>query len=61
MGPIVAPVAVSTGLVLRGSIGAAVAIALVTTLLVRRRRHDRASAGLLLGIYAAFYIVLAPW
>ncbi len=57
-GPIMIPVAVSTDLVLRGSIAAAVAIGAVTVILGARRRHDPPSGLILIALYLAFYVVI---
>lgn len=57
-GPLIAPVAVTAGLVVRGSIAAAATIALVVVLLSVRRRHDRVSGFILVALYFAFYAVV---
>lgn len=57
-GPLLVPVAVTADLVVRGSIAAAVAIALVVVTLVTRRRHDKVSGVILLALYVAFYVVI---
>lgn len=57
-GPLIAPVAVTSGLVVSGSLAAAAAIALVTLLLAVRGRHDWRTAIPLLLMYAGFYVLL---
>ena len=56
IGPLIAPVAVTSSLVLQGSAIAAIAIALVVTLLVIRRRHDRITGVVLILIYLGLYL-----
>jgi cation:H+ antiporter len=58
VGPLVAPAAVSSRLAVVGSLYALVAVAVVGTVLVARRRHDRWSAGLCLLLYALAYVVV---
>ncbi len=61
-GPLIAPVAVTAGLVVRGSIAAALTIGLVVVLLSVRHRHDRVSGFALVALYFAFYAVaIAVW
>ena len=61
-GPLIAPVTVTAGLVVRGSIAAALTIGLVVVLLSVRRRHDRVSGFALVALYVAFYaVVIAVW
>jgi Ca2+/Na+ antiporter len=61
-GPLIAPVTVTAGLVVRGSIAAALTIGLVVVLLSVRRRHDRVSGFALVALYFAFYaVVIAVW
>lgn len=55
IGPLIAPVAVTTSLVLKGSAIAAGAVAIVTVLLVSRARHDRISGTVLVLLYLAIY------
>jgi cation:H+ antiporter len=57
-GPTVAPAAVTTRLAVVGSVYTLAAVAAVGALLVTRRRHDRASAVALIGLYALSYAVL---
>ncbi len=57
-GPLVAPVAVTSALAVRGSLAAMAVIGLVVILLVARERHDRRSGLVLLLLYAAFYPLL---
>lgn len=54
VGPLVAPVAVTSSLVVPGALWTALGLLVVTLVLVARRRHDRVSAGLFLVLYAAF-------
>jgi cation:H+ antiporter len=57
-GPLIAPAGVTTRLAVGGSLYTLVAVALVGVALARRRRHDRATAALLMAIYAISYVVL---
>ncbi len=57
-GPAVAPADVTTRLAVVGSVYTLGAIAAVGALLTVRRRHDRASAVVLIGLYALSYAVL---
>lgn len=57
VGPLIAPVAVTTALVVPGSLLAAFVITLVVVLLSLRRRHDRVSGATLLALYAVFYVL----
>ena len=57
-GPLVAPAAVTPRLAVVGSVYALVAVAIVGATLVVRRRHDRLSAGVCMGLYALAYVVL---
>ena len=54
-GPLIAPVSVTAGLVVTGSIAAAIVIALVVVVLSLRRRHDWVSGLVLLALYVGFY------
>lgn len=56
IGPLIAPVAVTTSLVLRGSAIAAIVVAVVMTVLAVRRRHDRMSGVLLILLYLGLYL-----
>ncbi|MHB1241820.1 MAG: sodium:calcium antiporter [Gaiellaceae bacterium] len=58
VGPIVAPAEVTPRLAVVGTIYALVAVAAVGTLLAVRRRHDRRSGAVLVGLYALAYVVL---
>ena len=58
VGPIVAPAAVTPRLAIVGSLYSLVAIGVVGALLAARRRHDRRSGFVLLGLYAFAYVVL---
>jgi cation:H+ antiporter len=57
-GPAVAPADVTARLAVVGSVYTLGAVAAVGAMLVLRRRHDRASAALLFGLYALSYAVL---
>lgn len=57
-GPVVAPADVTTRLAVIGSFYTLAAVAAVGALLGWRRRHDKASAIVLFGIYALSYVVL---
>ena len=57
-GPAVAPADVTTRLAVVGSLYTLVAVATVGAVLASRRRHDRASAAVLIGLYAFSYVVL---
>jgi cation:H+ antiporter len=58
IGPLVAPAAVTAGLALTGAIYTFVAVGAVGGLLGGRRRHDRRSMAVLLGLYFLAYVVL---
>lgn len=58
IGPLVAPAAVTAGLAVTASLYTLGAVGLVGLILVARRRHDRISGALLMGLYAASYVVL---
>jgi cation:H+ antiporter len=58
IGPIVAPAEVTPRLAVVGSLYALVAVGLVGALLGARRRHDRRSGAVLIGLYALAYVVL---
>jgi cation:H+ antiporter len=58
IGPLVQPAPVTTRLAVTASIYTAVAVAVVAVLLMARRRHDRVSAAVLMGLYALSYVVL---
>ena len=58
IGPLVAPAEVTARLAVTASLYTAAAVALVGLLLVLRRRHDRWSARMLIGIYVLSYVVL---
>jgi cation:H+ antiporter len=55
IGPLIAPVAVTSSLVIKGSAIAAGVVAIVAILLVWRARHDRISGTVLVLIYLAIY------
>lgn len=58
IGPLVAPVAVSADLALRGGMGALATIGIVTLLLGTVIRHTRITGTVLLFLYAGLYVVL---
>jgi cation:H+ antiporter len=58
IGPIVAPAEVTARLAVVASLYTLVAVGLVGAVLVARRRHDRWSALVLMGLYALSYAVL---
>jgi cation:H+ antiporter len=58
IGPLVQPAPVTTRLAVIGSLYTAAAVAVVALVLIARRRHDRVSAPVLMGIYALSYVVL---
>jgi cation:H+ antiporter len=57
-GPLVAPAGITTRLAVVATLYTTLAILTVGTLLVARRRHDRLSAGALIGLYIISYAVL---
>ncbi len=58
VGPVVAPAEVTARLAVAASLYTFAAVAVVGILLVARRRHDRVSGAVLLGLYALSYLVL---
>jgi cation:H+ antiporter len=58
IGPIVAPAEVTARLALIGSVYTFIAVLLVGAFLTARRRHDRISGALLVGLYALSYVVI---
>lgn len=58
IGPIVEPAPVTTRLAVTASLYTAAAVAVVALVLMARRRHDRVSASVLMGLYALSYVVL---
>lgn len=58
VGPIVAPAEVTPRFAVVGSLYSLVAVAVVGSLLVARRRHDRSSGAVLLALYALSYAVV---
>jgi cation:H+ antiporter len=58
IGPIVAPAEVTPSLALTGALYTLVAVGIVGALLAGRRRHDRWSMAVLLGLYLLAYVVL---
>lgn len=59
LGPLIVPIDVTRDVVMRGTIVALVAVALVTVLMSRIRDHDWRSGTMLLVIYGAVFIALA--
>lgn len=57
-GPLIAPVAVTAALVVRGSLIAAGFVGFVLLLLSLRRRHDRVSGVVLLSMFVLFYVAV---
>lgn len=57
-GPAVAPADVTTRLAVVGSLYTLAAVAAVGAILALRRRHDRVSAAVLMGLYALSYVIL---
>lgn len=58
IGPVLVPLTVDGGLVVRSGLAGAVIVAVITFGLARRRRHDRISGVLMLLAYAALYPLL---
>lgn len=58
IGPLVAPAPVTASLAVTACLYTLVAVGLVGAILVARRRHDRVSAVLLMGLYALSYVIL---
>jgi cation:H+ antiporter len=58
IGPIVAPADVTARLAVVASLYTALAVSVVAALLLVRRKHDRRSAPVLIGLYALSYVVL---
>jgi cation:H+ antiporter len=58
IGPLVAPAEVTPRLAVVGSVYALGSVAVVGSLLVLRRRHDRASGALFVALYLLAYVVL---
>jgi cation:H+ antiporter len=57
-GPAIAPADVTARLAVVGSLYTLAAVAAVGAILVLRRRHDRVSAAVLMGLYALSYVIL---
>ena len=57
-GPLIAPTAVTASLATRGSMAAAAAVIFVVLVLSRAKRHTWITGLLMIGAYAAFYVVL---
>lgn len=58
IGPLIAPVAVTTSLAVAGSLAAAVAVGLVALVLAIRGKHDWATGIPFILLYVVFYVVL---
>lgn len=58
IGPVVAPADVTTRLAVVGSLYTLIAVCGVGLILVLRRRHDRLSAAVLMGLYLLSYVIL---
>jgi len=58
IGPLVQPAPVTTRLAVTASVYTAIAVAVVAVVLMARRRHDRVSASVLMGLYTLSYVVL---
>lgn len=58
-GPIVAPTAVTAGLVVRGGLGTAALVAFVTLVLVARGRHTRTTGAVMVAAYLGIIPLLA--
>ncbi len=58
IGPLIAPTEASSDLVITAAVGAMVAITIVTIMLKRIERHDWRTGTILLGLYAAFFVIL---
>ena len=58
VGPLVAPAEVTVRFAVVGTLYTLAAVAMVGAVLVSRRRHDRPSAAVLLGLYALSYAIL---
>ena len=58
IGPLLFPTAVTASQAVRGGLFAAVAIAIVVVVLTRVARHDWRTGLLLIGLYAASYVVV---
>jgi cation:H+ antiporter len=58
IGPLVEPAPVTTRLAVTASLYTAAAVAIVAIVLMARRRHDRLSMPVLMGLYALSYVVL---
>lgn len=58
IGPLVQPAPVTTRLAVTASVYTSIAVAVVAIVLMARRRHDRVSSSVLMGLYALSYVVL---
>jgi cation:H+ antiporter len=58
IGPIVQPASVTTRLAVTATVYTMIAVAVVAALLLIRRRHDRVSAPVLIGLYLLSYVVV---
>ncbi len=59
MGPLIAPVSVTAGVVVMGSLVAASAVAVAVLVLVRRKEHDWLSGVVLIGLFLVSYGLVA--
>ena len=60
-GPLFFPTAVTARLAVKGAVVAIVAMFLASFIIWLRRKHDRWSGALLLGLYAIIYVVMLAW
>ncbi|HEU0246868.1 MAG TPA: hypothetical protein VFR38_07255 [Gaiellaceae bacterium] len=58
IGPVVAPAEVTASLAVTAVLYTLLAVAVVGGVLAARRKHDRSSAALLMGLYACSYVIL---
>lgn len=59
IGPLIAPIVISAGVAVIGSLVAAVAVGVAILVLVQRRQHDRVSGAALIGIFLVGYLLIA--
>ena len=58
IGPLIAPMEVTSDLVVKAALAAMVAVAIVTIMLKRIEQHDWRTGVILLGMYATFFVIL---
>lgn len=58
IGPLIAPIVVSAGVAVSGSLVASAAIGLALLVLMQRRVHDRRSGAVLIGIFLVAYLFI---